>query len=84
MKKSKDKFVLIVERKGLTHVLMSFAQVPLWKSFEEMYRQNDPLPDCYDLETCTYAKKKYPGGTIVTYEGAKEMYDKFLSSKNEQ
>lgn len=40
-------------------VLMSFARVPIWKTFKYISWQNDMIPNCYDKQTANHALKKY-------------------------
>jgi hypothetical protein len=62
-------------------ILMSFAQTPIFKTFNEINRQEDCLPNCYDLQTARYALKKYANigkYEVIDYLTIKTEYSKFL------
>ena len=60
-------------------VLVSFASIPLWKSFRYLYLQKERLPK-WDKEISTYALKKYANKKdfeIMTYNEALILFNNF-------
>ena len=64
-------------------VLVSYAQAPLWKSFESLFRQNN-RPSTMDLVESKRALKKYANPEnfeVITQEQFQLEYDEFVNSK---
>lgn len=78
---SKDKY----DRGGWQgkRVLVSYAQEPLWKSFESLYRQNDK-PSVVNLTEGKRVLNKYANTTdfeLISQEKFQLEYDEFVNNK---
>lgn len=70
-------------RKGRV-VLVSFAQVPLWKTYKELIIQEQNIPYCYSLHDMQYAMKKYAnkeGFEIVAVSTIQKEINEFKNEK---
>lgn len=77
-----NKYVVVSTQTGPTSgrtVLVSFASAPMWKSYEELRRQEEAIQNCYDKKTALYALKKYGtnGDEVVEAETIKKELEKY-------
>ena len=77
-----EKQFTVVSKETFKHgrnTLVSFASKPLWKDYEQLRRQEEPLSG-YDEKTANYAAKKYggKGAEVLPLSVAKKELNKYI------
>ena len=77
----------IVGRGGANHgnvVLVSFARCAIWKTYEQLKREGQDIPTCWNKATATKALKDYANNDQYIVVDTETIIKEFEAYKNYQ